>query len=191
MLRGFVLVMVVSAVARADEKEQVRQAMHTYYSGEVRQVIPWSLTGLATGVTGGVLVTQPGDLSKTTGGVLMGLGIFEVAVGIGFALRTLPMRERFDLMLDSNAGEFVKTEREHLHRIITRFQPIVLITEAVLAVAGASMTLIGMAVGNPRVEGVGIGLGAHALTLFAIDWAVLDRALAYGSALDSWTPAVP
>jgi hypothetical protein len=191
MLRALLVVLVMSGVARAGEKEQVRQAMHTYYAGEVRQVIPWSLTGLATGVTGGVLVTQPGDLAKTSGGVMLGLGIFELAVGVGFALRTLPMRERFDLLLDSNPQEFVKTEREHLHRIVTRFQPIVLITEAVLAAAGASLTLIGMAVGNPRIEGVGIGVGAHALTLFAIDWAVLDRALAYSAALDAWSPAGP
>ncbi len=185
------VVMVIGGVARADEKEQVRQAMHTYYSGEVRQVIPWSLTGVTAGVTGGVLVAQPGDLAKTSGGVLLGLGIFELAVGIGFAVRTLPMRERFDLLLDSNPQEFVKTEREHLHRIITRFQPIVRITEAVLAVAGASLTIIGRSVGNPRLEGVGIGVGAHAVALFAIDWAVLDRALAYGAALDSWTPPTP
>jgi hypothetical protein len=178
MLRLILVISVVSAAAQADERELVREAMHTYYRGEFRSgVIPFVLAGASTGGTGGVLVAT-----------LLGLGVLEVVVGVIFAVRTAPQRERLDLLLDSSPAEFVRSEREHMHRIVDRFQPILLVAEAVLTVVGAAMAGLGAKFGRPVTEGLGIGLGIHGLALFGIDWAVLDRAQAYQAVLDRWSP---
>src|SRR6185312_11977867 len=105
--------------------------------------------------------------------------------GIFFAARAGPHKADLDRLLADNPQEFANVERAHLHRIRDRFQPLLLIAEAVITVAGGVIAGIGAYRRQDTLAGVGVGVGIQGLALFVLDWAVWDRAKAYTSALDA------
>ncbi len=105
-----------------------------------------------------------------------------------FALRAGPHMRHLDELLLSDPPEFSRVERRRAYRIRDRFQPILLIAEAAICAGGGAMATAGAFSHRDTLTGVGIGLAIQGLALFLIDWAVLDRARAYASALEMFLP---
>lgn len=116
----------------------------------------------------------------------MTVGLLEVAAGVIFNLRANgPRLAELERVLDTDSAAFLAVEQAHLTRITKVFQPLLLVVEAVVTVLGASLAGVGAATGLRTMEGVGLGVGVQGLALFLLDWAVLDRSVAYGAVLDA------
>ena len=162
--------------------------MHTWSDGERSSIIPFAGTGAATAVAGGLLLGSDSAVARGCAWPLLTVGALEVLAGVFFAVRAGPHRVELDHLLAEDPQEFARVERAHLHRIRDRFQPVLLIAEAVVTVAGGAMAGIGAYRHQDALTGIGIGVSIQGLALFLLDWAVLDRARAYTSALDLFLP---
>lgn len=165
----------------------LRAAMHTYYRSEGWSVVPFAGVGVVTAASGSVLAFGPrGALEQGAGWPLLTVGVLEIAAGIIFNVRAQgPHLAELDRLLDADAHAFLAEEQPHLSRITRLFQPVLLVVEAVVTVLGASLAAVGAATGLRTMEGVGLGVGVQGLALFLLDWAVLDRSVAYGAVLDA------
>jgi hypothetical protein len=161
--------------------------MRTYYGAEAWSVVPFAGVGVVTGVAGSVLaVAGKGGLEQGAGWPLLSVGVLEIAAGVIFNLRARgPHVTDLSHLLDADRAAFLVAEQAHLQRITTVFQPFLLVLEAAVTVLGSSLALVGAATGLRTIEGVGLGVGVQGLALFLLDWAVLDRSLAYGAVLDA------
>jgi hypothetical protein len=169
-------------------REQIGRLMHTDAEGERNSVIPFATMGAATMIGGGLLLATDSKVGQGAAWPLLTIGALEIIGGVIFALRYGPHVRHLDALLASDPAEFARAERKRVYRIRDRYQPILLVTEAVICVAGGSMAAAGAVARRETLTGVGIGLAIQGLALFLIDWAVLDRARAYATALDLFTP---
>lgn len=196
--RWFVLLLCVAGPAIADEPtpefrasltpEQISRLMHTDAEGERNSVIPFATMGVSTMLGGGLLLGTDSKIAQGAAWPLLTLGALELIGGVIFALRYGPHVRHLDALLASDPAEFARVERKRVHRIRDRFQPILLVVEAAICVGGGAMATAGALSHRDTLTGVGIGLAIHGLALFLIDWAVLDRARAYATALDLFMP---
>ncbi len=164
--------------------------MHAYVSGERASLLPFGFTAAATLATGSVLLAQ-GDSSRVTWGAgwpLLTLGVAELAAGLAFNLQNASRAAALDRLLAEDPKAFADHERKKLDRIRHLFQPLLLGVEAAVAVGGGVSAAWGASSGSQTALGVGLGLAVQGLALFLLDWAVLDRASAYGAALDVFRP---
>lgn len=169
-------------------REQIAAIMHTDGEGERNSVIPFATMGGATMLGGGLLLGTDSKIAQGAAWPLITLGALEVIGGLVFALRAGPHLRHLDALLASDPQEFARLERKRVQRIRDRFQPILLVTELVICVGGGAMATAGALSHRDTLTGVGIGLAIQGLALFLIDWAVLDRARAYATALDLFLP---
>lgn len=168
--------------------EAMKALMHTYYDGERSQIIPFGGVAIGNLTTGALLLTGDSALTHAAAGPVIAFGAVELLAGLFFTIRAGPHLAHLDQLLVDNPQEFVRTERVRTHRIRDLFQPALLIAEGVIAVGGGVMAGIGAKRNLPTVEGIGLGLLVEAVVLFVLDWAVLDRARAYATALDAFEP---
>jgi hypothetical protein len=73
-------------------------------------------------------------------------------------------------------------------RITNRFQPILLAVEGALSVGGGAFAGVGALRHDELMLGLGVGFAIQGLVMFLLDWAVLDRASAYATALSVFRP---
>ncbi len=192
--RFFLVAMVLAGAAAADEptaelkaslsKEQIRAFMHTDGRGEGGSVLPFSILGGTTALAGGLLLTTDNKIAQGAAWPLLTIGALEIIGGLIFALREGPHTQHLDALLDSDPAEYARVERKRVFRIRDRFQPILLSVEAAICAGGGAMAIAGAVVHRETLMGVGIGLAIQGLALFLIDWAVLDRAKGYATALE-------
>ena len=190
-----VLVLLFSATVYADDfqdslsPQQLSALMHTWCDGERLSIIPFASTGAATVIAGAAMLGGS-DSAAAHGAAwpLLTVGALEILAGIVFAARAGPHQVTLDHLLAEDPKEFAKVERAHLHRIRDRFQPFLLIAEAAVTVVGGVTAGVGGYRHLDTVTGIGIGVAIQGLALFLLDWAVLDRARAYTSALDLFMP---
>jgi hypothetical protein len=90
--------------------------------------------------------------------------------------------------LTANPAEFAKSERERVARVTSRFQPILLAVEGALSAGGGVFAGLGALRRDDLMLGVGLGFAVQGLVMFLLDWAVLDRASAYATALSLFRP---
>jgi hypothetical protein len=90
---------------------------------------------------------------------------------------------KLDELLAQDKGKFLEQERKHAHRIVHVYQPALLAVEAVALATGGALAGGGAVRHDDKLLGVGLGLAIGSLVLFVLDWAVLDRAQAYETAL--------
>jgi hypothetical protein len=169
-------------------RAQIGALMHTDGEGERNSVIPFATMGAATVIGGGLLLATDSKVGQGAAWPLLTFGALEIVGGLIFALRGAPHMRHLDALLASDPQEFARVERLRVHRIRDRFQPILLIAEAAICVGGGAMATAGALSHRDTLTGVGIGLAIQGLALFLIDWAVLDRARAYATALDMFLP---
>jgi hypothetical protein len=169
--------------------DQVRVHLHDYYRGErFSGFVPFVGSGVGSLVTGTLLVTSNTDFGRAAGWTNLGFGVLEVVAGLYFALSSYGKERALDEALSANPVEFAKSERERVARITNRFQPILLAVEGALSVGGGTFAGIGALKRDEVMLGVGIGFAVQGLVMFLLDWAVLDRASAYATALSLFRP---
>jgi hypothetical protein len=168
--------------------DQLRGLMHTYYDGERLVVVPFGLAGVAGIATGSLLAASSTDLARGAGWPVLVFGAVDLLAGVLFSMQAVSNRRTLDQLLTDDPKEFARRERIHILRIRDRFQPILLAVEGVIAGVGGIMAGGGVLDKQPTVEGVGLGLLAEAIVLFALDWTVLDRARAYAAGLEQFNP---
>jgi hypothetical protein len=173
------------ADARA-QQDPVAVALHTWHRGERASGLgPFLGAGLATGVAGGLLVASGTTLDRSAGWPLLTVGALELVAGLIFGLSSFGREdERAAALLADRAG-FLTAERARVARITSRFQPILLAVEAAITLGGGVTAGVGALQRNDTLLGVGLGLAVQGLVLFLLDWAVLDRAQAYETALQA------
>ena len=162
--------------------------MHTWCDGERSSIIPFASTGVAGLAAGGMLLGSDSQVGHAAAWPLLTVGALEILAGIVFAARAGPHKAELDKLLAEDPAAFAQVERAHLHRIRDRFQPMLLIAEAMVTLAGGVTAGAGALRHQDTVTGLGIGIAIQGLALFILDWAVLDRARAYTTALDLFTP---
>jgi hypothetical protein len=169
--------------------EQMAALMHTYVRGEWLASIPFAISGAATVTTGGLLIgSEPTPLNRGLGWPLLVVGVLQLGAGAVLGVRTPSHEAELSRLLDQHPQDFARAERAHVGRIVNLNQPLLLAFEGAIVAAGAVMGGVGAAQHSFTVEGVGIGLAAQGLLMFVLDWAVLDRARAYLSALEQFHP---
>lgn len=194
MTRFPLLLTLVASLAFAEEPgslstEQVRVHLHDYYRGErLSGFIPFVGSGVGSLVAGTLLLTSNTDFGRAAGWTNLGFGVLEVLAGVYFALSSYGKERALDEALTTSPGEFAKLERERVARITNRFQPILLAVEGALSIGGGTFAGIGALRKDEVMQGVGIGFAVQGLVMFLLDWAVLDRASAYATALSMFRP---
>jgi hypothetical protein len=163
--------------------DALRHLMHTYVRGERTAAIPFAFAGVAQALAGSLLFISDADLAHGAAWPLIAFGAVEIIAAVVLGVRS--QEPKLDALLDQSVPEFLTHERAHAHRIVHVYQPLLLIVEGAVVAAGGVMAGIGAAKTNQALEGVGFGLAIGALALFLLDWAVLDRALAYEAALNT------
>lgn len=166
-----------------DAVAALRGQLHTYYSGEALAGVPFTASGVASGLTGGVLLATGDSTARGAAWPLFGFGALEAAFGLYLALRNPVRLAEFDAQLTANPQAFVTSERARLKSIVHTYQPVLLTLWSVVAAGGAGLATGGHLSQDTTMVGVGLGLALHGLVLFLLDWTVLDRARAYESAL--------
>ncbi len=109
--------------------------------------------------------------------------MLEIVAGLYFAFSSYGKERSLDEALTANPAEFVRSERERVARITHRFQPILFAVEGAFSVGGGVVAGIGALRRDELMLGIGLGFAVQGLVLFLLDWAVLDRASAYATAL--------
>ena len=192
MNHSLLLLTLCSSMAFAEEslsKEQLRVHLHDYYRGErLSGFLPFVGSGAGSLLAGTLLVTSNTELGRGAGWVNIGFGALEVIAGLYFALSSYGKERALDEALSTNPAEFARLERERVARITGRFQPILLAVEAAISAGGGVMMGVGALQRNDTMLGLGIGFAVQGLVMFLLDWAVLDRASAYSTALGMFRP---
>lgn len=169
--------------------DQVRVHVHDYYRGErLSGFVPFVGSGVGALVAGTLLLTSNTALGRGAGWTNLSFGVLEVVAGLYFALSSFGKERTLDEALTANPAEFARTERERVARITSRFQPILLAVEGVLSAGGGALAGIGALRRDDVMLGVGLGFAVQGLVMFLLDWAVLDRASAYSTALSLYHP---
>ncbi len=168
--------------------EQMRAALHTYVRGERFSSIPFWGSGLATGIAGGLMFTSASNVARGAGYPLLTFAAFEVLAGFIFFGRSFGLERRLDAELTDDPALFVTHETAHASRIVHTFQPLLLAFEGAVTATGGVLAGVGGAQHNDTLAGVGLGLAVQGLVFFLLDWAVLDRAQAYESAVEHFAP---
>jgi hypothetical protein len=193
-MRWVALLALTSAVARGQtapegtlSSAQMSELLRAYGEGETSASIPFFTTGAVGVASGAVLLGQGGKMGHGAAWPLLSVGGVEMLAGALLATRSGHF-EALQAQLGRDPQAFAREERHHLYLIRDRYQPFLLSLEAAVAVAGGVMAGLGSSQQQPTLEGVGIGLALQGVALFLLDWAVLDRARAYLSALALFLP---
>lgn len=169
--------------------DQLRVHLHDYYRGERRSgFVPFVGTGAGSLVAGSLLLSSNTELGRGAGWTNLSFGVLEVAAGLYFALSSYGKERALDEALTADPAEFARSERARVARITDRFQPILLAVEGVLSVGGGALAGAGALRRDELMLGVGLGFAVQGLVMFLLDWAVLDRASAYATALSLFRP---
>lgn len=159
-------------------------AMHTWHRGErLSGFVPFLGAGVATVATGTVLLAQGSKLDVGAGVPLVAFGAIELLAGLYFGLSSYAKESALDALLITDRARFLEQERARVHRITSLFQPLLLAVEGALTVGGGVTAGVGALQRDDLAIGLGLGLAVQGLLFFVLDWAVLDRAQAYESAL--------
>jgi MFS family permease len=167
-------------------QDPVAAALHTWHRGERTAGFGAFVgAGLVTGVAGGLLLASGTTLDRSAGWPLLGVGALELIAGLILGVSSIGREdERAAALLADRAG-FLALERPRVARISSRLQPILLAAEAAITLGGGVTAGVGALQRNDTLLGVGLGIAVQGLVLFLLDWAVLDRAQAYESALQA------
>lgn len=192
MLKTLLLLLTLcSSLSLADgiTTEQARVHLHDYYRGErLSGFVPFVGSGVGSVVAGTLLLTSNTALGRGAGWTNLSFGVLEIVAGLYFAFSSYGKERALDLALTTHPAEFARSERERVARITTRFQPILLAVEGVLAAGGGVFAGVGALTRDEMMLGIGLGFAVQGLVMFLLDWAVLDRASAYGTALSLFNP---
>ena len=199
MTRSLLLLGLAASLALAQEPslvptaslttDQVRVHLHDYYRGErLSGFLPFVGSGAGSLVAGTLLVTSGTEVGRGSGWVNVSFGVLEVVAGLYFALSSYGKERTLDEALTASPADFARDERERVARITHRFQPILLAVEGALSVGGGALAGAGALRRDELMLGVGIGFAVQGLVMFLLDWAVLDRASAYATALSLFRP---
>jgi hypothetical protein len=189
-MRALLLVVALSAgVAVAEEGsdrpgEVLRTQLATYYRGErLAGFVPFTVSGVAGLAAGSLLVGSNTDLGRAAGWVNIGFGALELVAGLVVGFSSFGRERSLAELLAKDEGEFLRAERARVERITKGFQPILLGVWGATALAGGVLAGVGGATRDDVMLGLGLGLAVQGLLFFLLDFAVLDRANAYGTAL--------
>lgn len=169
--------------------DQVRVQLHEYYRGErLSGFVPFVGSGVGSVVAGTLLLTSNTTLGRGAGWTNLSFGVLEIVAGLYFAFSSYGKERALDAALTANPAEFAKSERDRVARIMNRFQPILLGVEGALSAGGGVFAGIGALRRDDLMLGIGLGFAVQGLVMFLLDWAVLDRAAAYSTALSLFRP---
>lgn len=156
--------------------DQVRVQMHEYYRGErLSGFVPFVGSGVGSVVAGTLLLTSNTTLGRGAGWTNLSFGVLEIVAGLYFAFSSYGKERALDAALTANPAEFAKSERERVAR-------------GALSVGGGVFAGLGALRRDDLMLGVGLGFAVQGLVMFLLDWAVLDRAHAYSTALSLFRP---
>jgi hypothetical protein len=161
--------------------EALKDLTHTYVRGERMAAIPFGISGLSQALAGSLLLTSNSDIARGAAVPLLIFGGVELIAAVLLGVRNQEVK--LDELLAEDKGKFLEHERKHAHRIVHVYQPALLAVEAVALATGGALAGGGAVRGDDKLLGVGLGLAIGSLVLFVLDWAVLDRAQAYETAL--------
>ena len=172
------------APANAVREDPIRAALHTWHRGErLAGFVPFLGAGLATGAAGGFLVASNGQPARGAGVTLIAFGAVESIAGLYLGFSSFGKESVREAALGTDRSAFVEGERARVARISGLVQPVLLGLWGATALGGGALAGAGALRNDDRLLGVGLGLAVQGLVLFLLDWAVLDRALAYDSVL--------
>ncbi len=169
--------------------EQIRVHLHDYYRGErLSGFVPFVGSGVGSIVAGSLLIGGNTPFGRGAGWVNLSFGVLEVVAGLYFAFSSYGKESSLDAALTANPAEFATSERARVARITNRFQPILLAVEAAISAGGGVVAGMGALKNDELMLGLGVGFAIQGLVMFLLDWAVLDRASAYSTALSMFRP---
>ncbi len=166
--------------------------MRGYYASEKSTAYLFIGVGTASAAAGGVLVgTAPhdGDFARGLGWSLLGVGGLEAIGAAFYALQVNAELDHYEGALARDPSAFKREELTHIHGTTSRFV-VYRLSELGLALAGAGVATYGFIKNQDTWKGVGIGVGAEALTFFVLDAFGQARAKEYEDQVQRFEPRV-
>ncbi len=168
--------------ATAEARRLVTAQMEDYFAAEKAQGLVFLGTGLASLATGGLLLTRGDGASDAAVYPTMGIGVAQAVVGAVLLLRTDDQVDALRYQLARDPFRFVDDERLRMDRVEATFS-IIEIVEIALAVAGASLFVVGEMEDEPALQGIGLSVAAESLLMLGYDYLAASRAHRYAGAL--------
>ncbi len=189
---NFACLAVISAVLSSEpgsiDRDQMRVHVQTYFRGERNASIPFFGSAVATGTAAGLLLGSGNKVGRGAAFPLIGLGAAELVVGALLLFTANSRMGKLEMLLGEDPVKFKELEAARTSRIIGVFQPILFGLWSTVTVGGGVLAGIGGLRGDEVMAGVGLGLAVQGLVFFLLDWAVLDRAEGYATALSLFRP---
>lgn len=175
----FALVLLLATAAHA---EPMREQMHDYFDGELRESWAFGGMGLVSLGAGAGLLASGGDLRRGMSIPLLVVGLLQLGLGVGLRVRTPCQVAALDEQLARSPGEYATHERERMRRVNRGF-PIYTAVEASLFFLGVGLAGAGGIVNSDFALGAGITLALEAAAMLVLDYFAALRGARYEAAL--------
>jgi hypothetical protein len=184
----------VALPAATTKAPSIGDGMRGYYASEKATAFTFVAVGSASAAGGAVLLaTAPhggsGEFARGLGWSLVAVGALEAAGAAFYAVQVAGEQDHYEEALARDPSAFKREELTHIHGTTSRFV-LYRATELGLAIAGAAVATYGFAKNQDTWKGVGIGVGAEALTFFVLDAFGQARATEYEDQVRRFAPQV-
>ncbi len=193
----FTMTMLAPAEGRAEGEAEAHRAppsdmraeMRDYYDGELGTAYMFTAIGLGTAGVGTVLWARGGDFRSGLGASFAVVGGLQ-AIGAGlYAVQVSRELDHYGALLARDPAGYRREEGEHIRGTASRFV-VYRAVELGLTLAGAGVAAYGFAADADLWKGIGIGVGAQALTFFVLDAFGQGRAREYARKVERFVPTL-
>jgi hypothetical protein len=173
------------AQAPSDRVSLMDMQMREYFGGEQSESYVWGAMG-AVGVASGIaLALQQERVAHGAAFPLMGIGLLQLALGVGLFVRTPGQVSALADQLQRDPSAFAAAERARMTRVNRGFQWYRPVEQAIL-VGGAGCVVLGGLNHSEVLIGVGLGTFLEAALMLVLDYFADERAAIYARRLDAF-----
>ena len=173
--------------AHAADTQRMRNAMHTYFAGELREAWVFGAAGIVTAGGAAALFAAHDDLYRGAAFPMAIVGVVQLAAGIVLLARTDAQVSDLDARLDRGKRAFLDLEAPRMQRVRSEFGALE-VTELALLVAGLGLASFGGARRDHRLTGIGGGLALQSALMLTFDAHASARAEAYAAEISAYAP---
>jgi hypothetical protein len=183
-----------STPARADgdapvSHAEMRQAVHDYYSAELKTSFLFVGYGAITAGAGGAALAENGDFARGLGWSSLILGGATALGGAGYGIAAKLRGDYYENLAVHDPARFKLEEGDRIAGTNSRFW-LYLGSELVETLAGIGIAAYGFAAKNDLYRGIGTGTAIQGIGLFVIDVPGAGRASRYQEEIRRFNPGV-
>jgi hypothetical protein len=175
-----------SHCARADDADT---DLHGYYGGERLSAVVICGMGAAAAASGAFLVTREPDFARGLGWAWLVMGGLETVGAVAYAIQVGGEIDHYEAVRARDPAAYRAEEIDHIRGTSSRFV-IYRTVELALTLAGAGISIYGLAENRATWLKAGLGIASLALPLLVLDTFNNARASRYLDGLQRGQPSV-